>query len=135
MSHGTHGMTRKNEGLLAEELTYKIRGAVYEVYKQLGSGFLESVYEKSLMVELERIGLQAERQVSFAVMYKDQPVGRFVADIVVAKNVVIELKAQVNVNMSMCKAQIVNYLKASGLKVGLIVNFTYPKARIERIVV
>ncbi len=120
---------------MSEDLTYKIRGAVYEVYKQLGSGFLESVYEKSLMVELARVGLQAERQVSFRVSYKDQPVGKFLADIVVEKNVVIELKAQVNVNMSMCKAQLLNYLKASGLKVGLIVNFTYPKARIERIVV
>lgn len=128
-------MTRKNEVLIDEELTYRIRGAVYEVYRQLGSGFLESVYEKALMIEFESIGLQAERQVSFAVLYKDQPVGRFLADIVVEKNVVIELKSQGNLNMSMCKAQLVNYLKASGLKVGLIVNFIYPKARIERIVV
>jgi GxxExxY protein len=128
-------MTRKNEVLIDEELTYKIRGSVYEVYRQLGSGFLESVYEKALMIELESIGLQAVRQVSFAVMYKDRPVGRFLVDIVVEKNVVIELKAQGNVNMAMCKAQLVNYLKASGLKVGLIVNFIYPKARIERIVV
>jgi GxxExxY protein len=128
-------MTRKNEVLIDEELTYKIRGSVYEVYRQLGSGFLESVYGKALMIELESIGLQAVRQVSFAVMYKDRPVGRFLVDIVVEKNVVIELKAQGNVNMAMCKAQLVNYLKASGLKVGLIVNFIYPKARIERIVV
>ncbi|MDA3970061.1 MAG: GxxExxY protein [Desulfobulbaceae bacterium] len=128
-------MTRKEIGLIDEDLTYRIRGAVYEVYKQLGGGFLESVYEKSLMAELIRVGLQAERQVPFTVSYKDQPVGKFLADIVVEKSVVIELKAQANINMSMCKAQLVNYLKVSGLKVGLIVNFTYPKARVERIVV
>ena len=128
-------MTRKNDGLFSEDLTYKIRGAVYEVYKELGSGFLESVYEKALMIELARIGLQAEHQVPLTVTYKDQPVGKFLSDIVVEQTVIVELKAQAHINMAMCKAQLVNYLKASGLKVGLLVNFTFPKARIERIVV
>lgn len=87
------------------------------------------------MIELSRIGLHAEQQVPLTVTYRDQPVGNFFSDIVVEQSVVIELKAQSNINMGMCKAQLVNYLKASGLKVGLLVNFTFPKARIERIVV
>lgn len=127
-------MTRKQRVLVEEDLSYKIRGAVFEVHRHLGSGFLESVYEKALLVELDAMGLHVEAQVPLGVTYEAQPVGKFYADIVVEKSVIIELKAQDKLNMDMGKAQLINYLKASGLRLGLLVNFSFPKARVERVV-
>ena len=115
------------------ELTYNINGAIFEVNKILGSGFLEKVYENALVVELRQRGLQAEAQHPISVVYKNQPVGEYFADIVVEDQVVIELKSQTDLN-SMHKAQLLNYLKATGMRIGLLVNFTYPKAIIQRVV-
>ena len=75
------------------ELTYQIRGAIFEVNRILGSGFLEKVYEKALLVELRQRGLKAECQVAIQVYYKDEVVGEYFADIVVEDQVIIELKA------------------------------------------
>ena len=114
-----------------DELTYAINGAVYEVNKVLGAGFLEKVYEQALLVEFEKQGLKAESQVPITVRYKGCVVGEYFADIVVEDKVIVELKA-VSRLRGEHEAQMLNYLKATGFKVGLLVNFEYPKAVIKR---
>ena len=115
------------------DITYEINGAVFEVNKILGSGFLEKVYEKSLLIELQGRGLEAEAQVPIQVKYKGQLVGDYMADIVVENQVILELKAIENLQ-TIHEAQLLNYLKATGFKVGLLINFTHPKAKIKRFI-
>ncbi len=115
------------------ELTYAINGAVYEVSRILGSGFLEKVYENALVLELCSRGLRAAGQVPIKVNYKGTRVGDYVADIVVEDVIVIELKSVKALDKSH-EAQLLNYLKATGYSVGLLVNFTHPKAEIRRFV-
>ena len=116
------------------DITYQIRGAIFEVNRVLGAGFLEKVYEKALIIELLVRGLRAESQVPIEVIYKGEVVGEYFADIVVEDQVIIELKA-VEQLQNIHEAQILNYLKATGYKMGLLVNFTHPKAEIKRFVV
>lgn len=113
-----------DKGLLYEELTERTINCFYKVYDALalGEGFLESVYEKALMIELEDSGVKAESQRSLSVNYKGRLVGDFKADIVVEDKIVIEIKA-VSRLAPQHVAQLINYLKATGLKVGLLVNF------------
>ena len=113
------------------ELTYQINGAIYEVNRELGSGFLEKVYEAALFLELKEKGLKAECQVSVPVRYKRTLIGEFFADIIVEDKVILELKSVESLS-KVHEAQILNYLKATGYPVGLLVNFTYPKALIKR---
>ncbi len=115
------------------EITYQIRGAVFEVNRILGFGFLEKVYEKALIIELLVRGLRAENQVPIEVIYKDEVVGEYFADIVVEGQVIIELKA-VEQLQKIHEAQLLNYLKATSYKIGLLINFTHPKAQIKRFV-
>ena len=115
------------------EITYQINGAVFEVNRSLGSGFLEKVYENALMIELQKGGLEPQNQVPIKVTYKGIEVGEYFADIVVNNQVILELKA-VQPLQKIHEAQILNYLKATGFKVGMLVNFTYPKAQIKRFV-
>ncbi len=119
--------------LKAEELTYKIRGAIFEVFRQLGAGFLEKVYENALMIELHNCGLQAASQQAIHVYYKNQIVGNYIADIIVNEQVLLELKA-VSQLAPIPEAQLLNYLKATQIEIGLLVNFTHPKAVIKRLV-
>lgn len=114
-------------------LTYQINGAVYEINKELGSGFLGKVYENALLLELHARGLVAESQVPIAVKYKEQTVGSYYADIVVDGRVILELKAVESLS-SVHTAQLLNYLKATGYHLGLLINFTDPKAEIRRFV-
>ncbi|ART78834.1 GxxExxY protein [Oceanisphaera avium] len=116
-----------------KQLTYKIRGAVFEVYRQLGHGFLEAVYQNALYYEFSNLGLFVESEVPLSVTYKQHIVGVYRADLVVENKVLLELKAQ-KVLHTTADAQLVNYLKATGLKIGLLVNFTHPKATIKRLV-
>jgi GxxExxY protein len=113
------------------ELTFRIRSAVFQVNRELGSGFLEKVYENALLIELKNSGLKAEAQVPIKVRYKGHEIGEYFADIVVEDRVIIELKA-VESLQKIHEAQLLNYLKATGYKIGLLVNFTYPKAQITR---
>ena len=115
------------------ELTYQIRGAVFEVNKILGSGFLEKVYENSMMVELKKRNLKAQAQVPVKVEYKGEIVGEYFADIVVEDRIILELKA-IESLQKIHEAQLLNYLKATDYKIGLLINFTYPKAEIKRFV-
>ena len=115
------------------ELTYQINGAAYEVNKVLGHGFLEKVYENALLVELGIRGLEAKNQVPINVFYKDRITGEYFADIVVENQVLLELKA-VEALQKIHEAQVLNYLKATGFEVGLLINFTFPKAEIKRFI-
>ena len=115
------------------EITYEINGAVFELNRVLGSGFLEKVYQNALMVELKSRGLKAESQVPIKVLYKDNVVGEYIADILVEKKVIVELKTVESLNR-IHEAQLLNYLKATGIQLGLLVNFTHPKAEIKRMV-
>ncbi len=114
-------------------ITYAINGAVFEVNRVLGPGFLEKVYENALLVELRRRGLKAESQVPIKVLYKENAVGEYIADIVVEDKVIVELKTVETLD-NVHEAQLLNYLKATGIKVGLLVNFKHPKAEIKRMV-
>jgi GxxExxY protein len=99
----------------------------------LGCGFLERIYENALEIELRNRGIKAKRQVPFAVHYQGQVIGNFVADYVVEGKLVLELKALTRLNSS-AEAQLLNYLKASGLSVGLLLNFGKTKLQIKRMV-
>ena len=123
----------ERHGLLNEDLTYKIQGAIFEVNRELGSGFLEKVYENALMIELRNRGLKAENQHPVDVFYKNEKVGEYFADIIVEDQVILEVKA-VETLLKVHEAQILNYLRATGHKVGFLVNFTHPKAVIRRFV-
>lgn len=107
---------------LYEDLTERIIRCFYNVHDELGSGFLESVYEKALMIELESIGLKANNQKNLNVSYKNHVVGEFKADLIVDDKIIIEIKAVTSMT-SQHEAQLINYLKATGIKVGLLVNF------------
>jgi len=117
--------------MLHEELSGKILEGCFEVSKELGAGFLESVYEKALFVALTQKGLNVELQVPLKVRFRDVIVGDFYADLLVEKKMLVELKA-VNALTNEHYAQIINYLKATGIEVGLIVNFGHSKLEYRR---
>jgi GxxExxY protein len=115
------------------DLVERVIGAIYEVSNVLGAGFLEKVYEKALLKELALRGLRAKTQVHFAVSYKGQSVGEYVADLLVEDELVVELKC-VDQFCNEHMAQCINYLKASNKKIALLVNFQKPKVELKRIV-
>ena len=115
------------------DITYKINGAVYEVFRVLWHGFLEKVYENALMVELQNCGLTAKRQFPIKVNYKGTEVGDYFADILLEGKVIVELKA-VECLQKIHEAQLLNYLKATDYTIGLLVNFYHPKAQIKRFI-
>ncbi|MDH3575995.1 MAG: GxxExxY protein [Desulfobacteraceae bacterium] len=115
------------------DITYTINGAAFEVNRVLGSGFLEKVYENALLVELKERGLNAESQIPVKVFYKNKIVGEYIIDILVEKKVIVELKTVEKVD-NVHEAQLLNYLKASGIQVGLLINFKHPKVEIKRMV-
>lgn len=117
--------------MLHEELTGKILQACFEVSNELGIGFLESVYQNSLLIALRQKGLKAEKEADLKVRFRDVIVGEFKVDILVEEKVIVELKA-VNVLVNEHKAQTINYLKVTGLNVAILVNFGNPKLEYRR---
>ncbi len=115
------------------ELSERIIGAAFEVSNILGVGFLEKVYENALNVELELRGLKAQQQASLKVYYKDELVGDYFADILVENEIIIELKTVKEFD-DIHIAQCLNYLKITGLKLCLLINFSKPRVEIKRIV-
>ena len=103
-------------------LTDKIICAAYNVHNELGSGFLEKVYENALLLELRANGISVEPQKGIVVRYKDCVVGEYVADIMVENSVIVELKS-VDKIADIHELQLKNYLKATGIEVGLLLNF------------
>lgn len=116
--------------LLYKEEFYKIKKACIEVRKSLGNGFLEKVYENALKKELEIQGLKLEQQKELLVHYKDFVVGQYFADLVVNDKIIIELKC-VSEILPIHKAQLLNYLKATRYKLGIIINFPNDKKGFE----
>ena len=116
-----------------DQITEKIIGCVHQVSNVLGPGFLEKVYENALAVELGQINLQVAQQHRFEVRYKNVLVGDFVADLLIEECVIVEIKA-VRALDDVHTAQCLNYLKATGLQVCLLVNFGAPKAAVRRVV-
>jgi GxxExxY protein len=114
------------------DLTEVIIGATFEVANVLGAGFLEKVYERALIRELALRGMDAKPQVSFPVSYKGQYLGEYVADLVVEQKVIVELKC-VDHFANEHLAQCINYLKASGLRVALLINFQRPRVEWKRV--
>lgn len=112
------------------DITEKIIQCFYTVYNSLGNGFIEKVYEKALSIELRRAGLQIEVQCPIKVYYQNEIVGEYFADIIVNDSVIVELKAIDSLN-AVHGNQLVNYLKATGIEVGLLLNFG-PKPEIKR---
>jgi GxxExxY protein len=104
-------------------LTKQIIGAALEVYNYLGCGFLESVYQKSLEIELGLQKIPFKPQYNVNVFYKGNEVGHYVPDFIVFDNIIVELKAQENINYDQIQMQIINYLVATGFEVGLLINF------------
>ena len=124
-------MAQIERNRLHEDLTRSIIGCAYDVINELGIGFLESVYENALLLALEQAGLAARSQQPIAVHFRGRPVGEFYADLLVADQVLIELKA-VKAIAPEHQAQIINYLNATGIEVGLLINFGNPKLEIKR---
>ncbi len=117
--------------MLYEELTAKALEACFEVAKELGAGFLESVYEKAF-IALHQKGLEAKAQFPLSVKFRGQTVGEFYADILLEGKVIMELKAARSLTPEH-QAQVINYLKATGIEVGLLVNFGNPRLEYKRL--
>ena len=113
-----------------QDLTETIIKVFYEVYGKLGYGFLEKVYEKAMMIEFEKAGIQAVSQSPIKVLYYGKTVGDYFADILVGNKVIVEIKATRSLS-SEHEAQLLNYLKATDIEVGLLLNFG-PKPEIKR---
>lgn len=119
--------------LILKDVTFQIIAAIIEVHKILGFGFLESVYGKALLKELRLRGLKAESQKEIRVTYKGEEVGSFFADIVVNDEIILELKSVEHLS-NIHKAQVLNYLKGTGLRLGFLINFGKEKAEYKRLV-
>ena len=104
------------------EISEEIIGAAYDVHNTLGSGFLEKVYQNALLIELKLRGLGAEAEKPIIVHYRGEVVGNYIADIVVDDKIIIEVKA-IRVLSEIHEVQLVNYLTATGIEVGLLLNF------------
>ena len=122
---------QKAKAMEHKEITEKIIGCAYAVYNKMGFGFLESVYEKCLMIELNKIGLKTHSQKSIKVRYEGIDVGDFIADIIIEDRVLVELKSVSRLAKSH-EIQLVNYLVATGISVGLLINFGDGKVEIKR---
>ena len=119
--------------LLEQELTEKIISCCFDVANTLGSGFLENVYQKSLVIALDQKGLSCQSQEPINVVFRGINVGCFYADIVVEKRVILEIKA-VKALQTEFEAQLINYLKATSIRVGLLVNFGRQRLEWKRFV-
>jgi GxxExxY protein len=114
-------------------LVERVVGAAYEVSNVLGAGFLEKVYERALLRELILRGLNVRSQAAFPVGYKDQCVGEYVADLLIEEKLIVELKC-VDQFANEHLAQCINYLRASGIKLALLINFQKPRVEWKRII-
>ncbi len=119
--------------LSLDQLTERVIGCAYAVGNALGCGFLEKVYENALALELRKAGLKAEQQRAIKVRYRGAIVGDYAADILVNGSVLVELKAADALG-DVHTAQCLNYLKATGLQVCLLINFGKPKVQVKRLV-
>jgi len=113
------------------DITKEIIGAAMEVHSQLGCGFLESVYEEALVVELGSRNIEYKRQKDFKVLYKGRCIKQFKCDLIIKQKVLVEIKALTCLSGAE-ESQVLNYLKASGLKIGLLINFGEKSLKFKR---
>lgn len=121
------------EKIVYKDLSYQIVGIAIQVRKELGFGFLEKVYENSMMVLLDENRIEAKQQFPIKVSFHDRIVGDYIADILVDNKIILELKAQDKITL-MHKAQTLNYLKATNMRVAILLNFGRERLEFERLV-
>lgn len=126
-------MTTNSTNIIYRDLSYQIMGAIFEVHKELGLGFLESVYKKALLLELTGRGMKVDEEKVFALIYKGKKVGTHRLDLIVEDRIVVELKT-VERFAPHHTAQLLSYLKASGHRLGILVNFSKSKVESRRVV-
>ena len=119
--------------MLHAGLTRIIIGCAFDVLNELGPGFLESVYEKAMVIALSDAGVPVQQQTAIDVFFRSKLVGEFYADLLVDGNVIVELKAVPSALAPMHEAQLINYLNATGIPVGLLLNFGNPKLQYRRL--
>ena len=119
--------------ILYKDLSYQIIGLAMEVHRKLGYGFLEKVYENSLMILFRREGIRSEQQYPIKVYFDGEVVGNYVADILIEDKIIIELKCVEKIN-NIHKAQALNYLKVTRMRLAIILNFAKDKLQYQRLV-
>lgn len=134
MNHERHEKHEKKRGILFRDECYTINGAIFEVYREMGCGFLEAVYQECLAKEFTLRGIPFVPQPEVKLTYKQQTlIQTYKPDFVCYDRIIVELKAVKNLTPEH-QAQVLNYLKATGYQLGLLVNFgVYPKATIQRL--
>lgn len=118
-----------------DPLTSKIIKACYQVHNQLGPGFNERIYANALKIELERLELRFNSEKEFSIRYEDRHIGKFRVDFLVEDKVIVEIKALEGKVPKIFESQVISYLKASGLEVGLLVNFGNRKCQVRRLMI
>jgi GxxExxY protein len=125
-----------DDGLLSiicKDLSFQVLAAVFEVHNTLGPGFLEAVYEKALLEELQLRGFLVESQKEIRITYKGTDVGAYYPDIVVENQIILELKTVEKIS-GLHEAQLLHYLKATGMKLGMVINFAAERVQYKRLV-
>ncbi len=135
MNHERHEKHERKEKILFKDECYKAQGAIFEVYREMGAGFLEAVYQECLEKELAKLGVPFVSQPELELIYKGESLKqKYKPDLICYEKIILELKA-VKLIAPEHEAQLHNYLKASELRLGLLVNFGhYPKVQIKRII-
>ncbi len=126
-------MNTNDEKIVFKELSYDIVGLAMEVHKKLGYGFLEKIYENAMMVLLEREKISARQQVAIPVYFEEKVIGDYFADIVVDNKIILEIKAATSITNTH-HAQLLNYLTATKMQLGIILNFGKKKLEYDRFV-
>ena len=119
--------------IIYKDLSYEIIGVAMEVHRELGNGFLEKVYENALMVLLNERGIKAEQQKEIKVYFRGAIIGNYIADILIEDSIIVEFKTVERI-VDIHRAQVMNYLKATRLKLAMIINFKNKSLEYERIV-
>jgi len=118
-----------------DPLTEKIIEACFHVHTELGSGFIEHIYMNALKIALEKLNLQFTAEKEFTVIYAEKPAGKFRTDLLVENKVIVELKAIEGKMPKIFESQVISYLKASGIKVGLLINFGNTSCEVRRLMI
>ena len=126
-------MDEIEDKLIYPDLSYKVMGLAMSVHRELGPGFMEKVYENALMLLLNQNSIPSQQQIPLKVMFKGVIVGDYIADILVDDKIIIELKACEKMD-NIHKAQVINYLKATNKKLGLLINFGKKGLEYERLI-
>jgi len=126
-------MNTNTDKIIYKELSFKIIGLAMQVHNELGHGFVEKVYENAMMILFRKEGIRAEQQRPMSVHFQGQPVGEFYTDIIVEHKIILELKAAESL-VEAHRLQTLNYLKASGLRLTILINFGKEKLEYERLV-